>query len=75
MYTENTEKLEALAGQYGVEAEELLETYALDSVAPGICMNAGCDFSAEYEPDQQEGWCEECQTRSVTSCLVLLGVI
>lgn len=75
MTAQKAEKLEILAGQYGIEVEELLEGYALDSVAPGICMNTGCDFSAEYEPDQREGWCEECETRSVTSCLVLLGVI
>lgn len=75
MTAQKAEKLETLAAHYGVEAEELLETYALDSVAPGICMNVGCDFSAEYEPDQEDGWCEECQMRSVTSCLVLLGVM
>lgn len=75
MHSMRTTKLTTLAEEYGFTANELLEAYALDDVAPGICMNDGCDYTSEYEPDQREGWCEECQTRSVASALVLGGVI
>lgn len=69
------EKLALLEEEYGMSTDELLEEYRTDSVAPGICMNPGCEFSAEYEPDQWEGWCDECDTPSVRSLLVLMGVI
>lgn len=47
----------------------------MDSVAPGICMNDGCDYITEVEPDQSEGYCENCDTCTVTSALVLAGAI
>jgi hypothetical protein len=70
-----TGKLGEIAAIYGVSTAELLEQYHLDEVVPGICMNAGCDFTTLYEPDQKEGWCEECQTRTVTSALILGGIL
>jgi hypothetical protein len=69
------EKLAHLADAYGSTVEELLEEWGHDSVVPGICMNPGCDYTAEYEPDQREGWCDVCGTQSVKSLLVLQGVI
>ena len=55
--------------------EELAEAVFSDSVSPGICMNAGCDFTTEVEPDQNRGWCEQCSTNTVTSAVVLAGLI
>lgn len=75
MQTATAEKLETLAEQYGYSAEELLEEYGLDSIVPGICMNPGCEFTTEYEPDQREGWCGACGTTTVRSALVLAGFI
>ena len=69
------EKLAHLADAYGSTVEELLETWGNDSCVPGICMNPGCDYTTEYEPDGREGWCGVCGTQSVTSLLVLRGVI
>ena len=69
------EKLVRLAEEYGSTVAELLEDFATDSLVPGICMNVGCDFTTEYEPDQRAGWCEGCQSRTVKSLLVLVGVI
>ncbi|HWM90305.1 MAG TPA: hypothetical protein VN493_06015 [Thermoanaerobaculia bacterium] len=69
------EKLARLAEEYGSSVEELLEDFALDSLVPGICMNAECDFTTEYEPDQRAGWCEHCGSQTVKSLLVLVGVI
>ena len=57
---------------------ELLEDACLDSVCPGICCNPDvpdCDFTAEYEPDQDQGWCEACDKGTVKSALILAGVI
>jgi hypothetical protein len=42
---------------------------------PGICMNPGCLYTAEVEPDQRQGWCEVCGTTTVRSGIVLAGLI
>ena len=55
--------------------EELLREATFDSVCPGICMNEGCDYSSEYEPDQRAGYCEACDTTTAKSALVLAGMI
>jgi hypothetical protein len=68
-------KAEELAKLYEITVEELLEEYALDCTVPGICIKPGCSYSAHYEPDQREGWCEECHTGTVASLLVLLELI
>ena len=69
-------KLEHLADIEGYErVDELLEAAALDSVCPAICMNDGCEYTAEMEPDQDRGWCEVCETNSIISALVLAGII
>jgi hypothetical protein len=68
-------KLDQLASTWGMSVGELIETYALDEVVPGICMNPGCTYSTEVEPDLCTGWCEECETQSVQSGLVLAGII
>jgi hypothetical protein len=53
----------------------LFEAAVSDSVCPAICMNDGCDYTAEMEPDQHQGWCEVCGTNSMKSALVLGGLI
>lgn len=68
-------KLERLAELWGLAIDELLERTVFDSVAPAICMNPDCDYSTEYEPDQVSGFCEECETNTVVSALVLAGII
>jgi len=72
---DNDEKLATLAENEGFDADSLVEHFALRSVVPGICMNEGCDYSTNVEPDQRGGWCECCETRTVESCLSLAGVI
>jgi hypothetical protein len=54
---------------------DLIAAAIMDSVSPGICMNEGCSYVTEVEPDQSEGYCENCDECSVTSALVLAGVI
>lgn len=69
-------KLDTLCMHYGYDDPlNMLEDATFDGVAPGICMNPGCDYSTEVEPDSDSGWCEECGTNSVKSCLMLAGVI
>lgn len=68
-------KLDALASVWGLSTAAFIEEYALDEVVPGICMNPDCTYTSEVEPDQTEGWCEECETRSVRSGIVLAGLI
>lgn len=69
------EALEELADHWGAPVDELLQQYHLDSVSPAICMNPHCLYSTEYEPDQDRGWCPECEANSVVSALVLAGIL
>ena len=68
-------KLEKLGQQYGMSAEEMMEESMCDGVSPSICMNDGCDYSTDMEPDQDRGWCDECNTNTVKSVLILTGCI
>ena len=56
-------------------ADELMEAVFSDAVSPAICMNEGCDFTCEMEPDQDAGYCESCGKNTVVSALVLAGLI
>ena len=69
-------KLEKLAEIEGFsDVMDMLEAATFDSIAPGICMNTGCDYSTSVEPDSDTGWCEECDTNTVKSCLMLADII
>lgn len=69
-------KLKTLAELEGfATVEELLEAASYDSVSPAICVNPGCEYTAEMEPDQDGGHCEECGTKTVQAALVLAKLI
>jgi hypothetical protein len=69
-------KLQQLSEDYGFsDIMEMLEAATFDSVSPAICTNDGCDYSTDMEPDQSEGWCENCDTNTVKSALILAGCI
>jgi hypothetical protein len=69
-------KLQTLAESEGFSCGiEMITARGVDSVFPGICMNRGCDYTAEVEGDQEEGECESCGTGTVKSGLVLAGMI
>lgn len=53
----------------------MLNEATYDSIAKGICMNPGCDYTTQVEPDQDSGHCENCGTYTVQSCLVIAGLI
>jgi len=70
------DKLTELASIEGASTpDDLIEAAILDSVVPGICMEEGCSYSTEVEPDQTQGWCEECDKGTVESCLSIAGII
>ena len=73
------QKLRKLAKLEGFETvTELLEHSALDCVSPAICCNPdnlACDYSSEMEPDQDQGWCDECDKGTMQSALILAGMI
>ena len=72
----NQEKLETLAENEGYDSvDDMIEAASIDSVVPAICVNIDCDYSTGMEPDQDRGWCENCKTNTVKSCLILMGVI
>jgi hypothetical protein len=54
---------------------DLAQAVIRDSVSPAICMTEGCDYTAEMEPDQTEGYCEACGGNTMVSALILAGVI
>jgi hypothetical protein len=51
------------------------EAFVTDSVCPAICMNEDCDYTTEKEPDQDQGWCDECHTGTMVSGLLLMGLV
>jgi hypothetical protein len=58
------------------DENELFAAAISDSVCPAICCNPdnpACDYTTE--PDQDRGWCEECQAGTMVSALVLSGII
>ena len=55
--------------------DNFLKASVVDSVCPAICMTEGCDYTTEMEPDQDAGYCEACGGYTVTSALVLAGLI
>lgn len=68
-------KLETLANDYGMDELEMLGQATFDSISPGICTNKDCNYTTDVEPDCRGGWCENCETNTVASALVLAGII
>ena len=69
-------KLDKLVASEGYDSlNDLLLACVFDCVCPAICMNDGCDYTEEMEPDQDRGFCPECHTGSMKSAMVLAGLI
>jgi hypothetical protein len=72
-------KLAKLIELEGFENETaLFEAAIADSVCPAICCNPDnpdCDYTAEMEPDQSQGWCEACERGTLVSALMLGGLV
>jgi hypothetical protein len=54
---------------------DYLDQYGDESVIPGICTNDGCNQVEFVEPDCHDGFCSECNTNTIKSGHVLLGII
>jgi len=60
------------------DVNDLFAESISDSTCPAICCNPAnpdCDYIAEMEPDQDQGWCEACDAGTLVSGLVLGGLI
>ena len=62
----------------GYEDEvEFLGDCTMDKFDPGcpaICKN--CDYTCtDMEPDQDRGWCPECEANTMVSALILAGIV
>ena len=68
-------KLDQLAEIEGLSISEILEQGTFDGTCFGICTNPNCDYTTEVEPDQGHGHCEVCGTKTVSSALMLAGMI
>jgi len=68
-------KLQELCDVEGMSLEDLLRDGVMDGVCYGICCNKGCNYTTEVEPDCSDGWCENCESNSVKSGLILAGAI
>ena len=70
------DKLQTLADYEGfTDVQEMFERTSLDSVMPGICTNDGCSYICDVEPDQEHGWCRDEGTQTVSSAIMLGGMI
>lgn len=71
----NEDLLQLVAnGEFGGDIDGMLAHFATDSIVPGICPTChGIEYSCE--PDMEDGMCEECETPTVKSILILAEVI
>jgi len=70
------QKVKIIVDEMGCSTtDEALAEACSDSVVMGICMNPGCEYTADIEPDCRDGHCECCGTQSVASILVLFNLI
>jgi hypothetical protein len=67
--------LNTLAQDWDNDIQWMCEVALMDGVSPGICSDAECRYTCETEPDQQEGYCEECGKQTIVSALVLAELI
>ena len=74
--TEKAKKLIRLCQIEGYDnVHDLVQAVAADSVCPAICMTEGCEYTADMEPDQEEGYCESCGGNTMVSALILADFI
>ncbi|MFO1152058.1 MAG: hypothetical protein U1E42_00125 [Rhodospirillales bacterium] len=73
---ERLTKLHKLAEIEGYETvSDMLEATTCDAVSPAICVAEDCDYTVEMEPDQDQGWCDQCHRNTVVAALVLAELI
>ncbi len=75
MTSNDRSKLDQLLEACGVSEEDYCADAMCDSVIMGICMNPCCSYTREVETDASSSHCEVCNTATVRSGLVILGLI
>lgn len=60
--------------EYGGSVDEMLEHYSIDSVVAGICTTCKA-IEPSCEPDADDIECEDCETPTVKSVLIIAGLI
>ena len=71
---ERDAKLRKLAELEGFDDPmELVRHAIFDGISPGICVI--CGATAEVEPDQDRGRCENCREGFIVAAPVLAGII
>lgn len=74
MAMSSEEGLSKLVDDWGfVDEFQMLEVAGFGGTCPAICLE--CGYSTEMEPDQDRGWCEECEANTVKSCLILATIL
>jgi formamidopyrimidine-DNA glycosylase len=75
--TNNERLLSVLNSEYGDGSDDpmdMIRHAVVRDYCPGICTKCEGTFE-DVEPDTTTYWCEQCQENSVTSCLILAGLI
>jgi hypothetical protein len=55
--------------------DRALEVANREEDFPAICVGCEAVYETGFEPDQDAGWCEDCQGNLVKSILILEGLI
>lgn len=74
---DKSRKLQIVADDYGYEHyEQMLNDFSSkDPSVPGICTTDKCNHIQDIPPARENDYCEECEEQSVSSILVLSGLI
>jgi len=65
--------IQAILDAEGLDYDELLDTYAYDSIVPGVCVK--CSNVTQVEPDASRNYCDDCESNTVVSFMRLEGII
>ena len=61
-------KIQIVMDAYGYNnLDDLMADFMIAGAVPGICQEFNCNNIEEYEPDQRNGYCNECGKKSVKS--------
>ena len=65
--------LQELLDAYGLTLEQITEEGIDSGCCASICTE--CGATQYMEPDQDQGWCDDCKKNTIKSALILAGMI
>lgn len=68
-------KIRMIAERKNIPIIHLLSESITDVVVPGICVNDKCNNIIDVEPDQKQGFCENCKTNTIKSVLIIADLL